>query len=39
MLHTEYYNTFHKEDMTMLHSSYFAFTFPVAFATGYIGVA
>ncbi len=28
----------HKEGKRMLHSSYFAFTFPVAFATGHIGV-
>ena len=37
--YTKYYNFSHKEDMTMLHSSYFAFTFPAAYAAGLNDVA
>ena len=33
-LYTKCYHHPHKEDMTMLYSSYFAFTFPAAFAAG-----
>lgn len=39
ILYTKDYNTPHKEDMTMLHSSYFAFTFPAAYAAGLNDVA
>ena len=39
ILYTVYYNASHKEDLAMLYASYFAFTFPAAFATGLIGVS